>query len=177
MTAFLVIGTVGLALVLVSLVLGDILDGIFDALSLEFGGGLFSAPVLGSFLAAFGYGAALIMFSTDAGATAGAFGGLASGAVLGGLALLMMRNLMDMPTDETVSTSTLEGAPGLVITRIPEEGYGEVTIRHHGKQHKYNARADEALPSGTRITVEMVLSSSAVLVRRTATPADADPTT
>ena len=164
MTAFVIIGAVGLAVVLLSLIVGDVLDGLFDAFDLEFGGGLFSTPVLGSFLAAFGFGAALIMSTTGAGATAGAFGGLGSGAVVGGLALLMMRSLMEMPTDETPSTTSLEGAPGLVITRIPADGYGEVTVRHHGKQHKYNARSDAEVASGTRIVVTGVLSASAVLV-------------
>ena len=164
MTAFVVIGAVGLAVVLLSLVVGDVLDGLFDAFDFEFGGGLFSTPVLGSFLAAFGFGAALIMSTTGAGATAGAFGGLGSGAAVGGLALLMMRSLMDMPTDETVSTTSLEGATGLVITRIPADGYGEVSIRHHGNQHKYNARSDAELAAGTQVVVTGVLSASAVLV-------------
>jgi hypothetical protein len=166
MTAFIVIGAVGLAVVLLSLMLGEVLDGVFGAFDLEFGGGIFSAPVLGSFLAAFGFGAALIMFATGAGATAGALGGLGGGAVVGGLALLMMRSLIGMRTDETVTTSGLEGAKGLVITRVPEGGYGEVTVRHHGKQHKYNARASEVLASGTAVVVTGVLSSSAVLVER-----------
>ena len=164
MTAFIIIGAVGLALVLLSLIVGEVLDGLFDVFDLEFGGGLFSTPVMGSFLAAFGFGAALIMFTTNAGATVGAFGGLGSGAVVGGIALLMMRSLMDMPTDETVSTATLEGANGLVITPIPAEGYGEVTIRHHGNQHKYNARAGQPLAAGTQVVVTAVLSASAVLV-------------
>lgn len=164
MTAFIAIGAVGLLVVLVSLLLGDLIDGVFDAFDLDFGGGIFSAPVLGSFLAAFGFGAALIMFGTGTNATLGALGGLASGAVVGGLALTMMRALIDMPTDETVTTSGLEGVSGVVITRIPDDGYGEVTIRHHGKQHKYNARALAALPAGAQIRVTAVLSTSAVMV-------------
>jgi membrane protein implicated in regulation of membrane protease activity len=165
-TVFIVIGAVGLAVVLISLILGDVLDGVFEAFDLEFGGGVFSAPVLGSFLAAFGFGAALIMFTTGANATLGALGGLGSGVVVGGVALVVMRALMHMPTDETVTTSRLDGAPGTVITRIPDAGYGEVTIRHHGKQHKYYARADEPLAAGTPVVVTGVLSSSAVTVRR-----------
>ena len=166
MTAFIVIGSVGLAVVLLSLILGDVLDGVFEAIDVDFGGGVFSAPVLGSFLAAFGFGAALIMFATGANATFGALGGLGSGVVVGGVALLIMRTLMHMPTDETVTTSRLEGSPGTVITRIPEEGYGEVTVRHHGKQHKYYARADQPLPAGTPVEVTGVLSASAITVKR-----------
>ncbi len=166
MTGFIVIGAVGLAVVLVSLVLGEVFEGIFDAFDLDFGGGIFSGPVLGSFLAAFGFGAALIMFATGAGATLGALGGLASGGVVGGIALAIMRTLINMPTDETVTTTSLEGTPGTVITRIPPQGYGEVTIRHHGKLHKYNARAEEELPAGTQVEVTVVLSSSSVMVKR-----------
>ncbi|MDP9021970.1 MAG: hypothetical protein M3N57_04560, partial [Actinomycetota bacterium] len=72
--------------------------------------------MLGAFLASFGFGAALIMYATGAGAGGGALGGLASGLVVGGLALVMMRTLINMPTDETVSTRGLEGSQGTVIT-------------------------------------------------------------
>jgi hypothetical protein len=163
-TAFIVIGAVGLGIVLVTLILGEVFEGIFGAFDVDTGGGVFSAPVIGSFLAAFGFGAALIMFSADVGATAGALGGLASGAVVGGFALLLMRNLMNMPTDETVTTRGLEGQRATVITPIPADGYGEVTIRHHGEQRKYNARSDQAMRVGAQATVTAVLSASAVVV-------------
>jgi hypothetical protein len=163
-TAFIVIGGVGLAIVLLTLIVGEIFEGLFGALDVDAGGGVFSAPVIGSFLAAFGFGAALIMFATGASATAGALGGLASGAVVGGFALLLMRNLMHMPTDETVTTRGLEGSRATVITPIPADGYGEVTIRHHGEQRKYNARASRAMKVGTQATVTAVLSASAVVV-------------
>lgn len=169
-TVFTVIGAVGLLIVLTTLVVGELLDGLFGALDVDIGGGVFSAPVIGSFLAAFGFGAALIMTSTRADATVGALGGLASGLVVGGLALVMMRTLMRMPTDETVTTRGLEGTPGVVITAVPAQGYGEVTIRHHGEQRKYNAMADEDLPAGTRVEVTAVLSPSAVVVAPVASP-------
>jgi hypothetical protein len=164
MTAFIVIGTVGLAIVVLTLVVGEVLDGLFGALDVDIGGGIFSAPVIGSFLAAFGYGAALIMFATDANATLGALGGLGSGIVVGGIALIMMRTLMDMPTDATVTTTSLEGQRAVVITPISEGGYGEVTIRHHGEQRKYNARSSHPLPVGAQVEVPAVLSASAVMV-------------
>jgi membrane protein implicated in regulation of membrane protease activity len=171
-TAYLVIGGVGLLIVLAALVLGELLDGVFGAFDLDVGGGVFSAPVLGSFLASFGFGAALVMASTGANATVAALGGLGSGVVVGGIALAMMRSLMRMPTDATVTTRGLEGTPGVVITPIPVDGYGEVTIRHHGEQRKYNAMADEDLPAGTRVQVTAVLSPSAVVVAPVASPTD-----
>jgi len=165
-TAFIVIGAVGLALVVLSLLLGEVFDGLLD---IDVGGGMFSAPVLGSFLASFGFGAALIVYSTGVSGALGAVGGLVSGLVVGGIALVMMRSLVNMPTDETVSTSGLTGEPGIVITSIPQDGFGEVTIRHHGSQHKYNARALEPIPAGAPVRVTAVLSASAVQVERATT--------
>lgn len=164
MTAFLVIGAVGLALLLLSLVLGEVFEGLLGGFELDTGGGVFSGPVLGAFLASFGFGAALIMYGTDVGVGLGALGGLGSGILVGGVALLMMRSLVHMPTDETVTTQGLEGSPGIVITTIPDEGYGEVTLRHHGEQRKYNARATERITAGTQVRVIAVLSTSAVMV-------------
>jgi membrane-bound ClpP family serine protease len=169
-TAFIVIGVVGLALLLLSLVLGEVFEGLLGGFDVEFGGGILSGPVIGAFLAAFGFGAALIMFGTGVGATAGAFGGLASGVAVGGLAALMMRSLVNMPTDETATTRGLEGTPAIVITTIPEEGYGEVTVRHHGEQRKYNARATERITAGNQVWVTAVLSTSALLVSPTPPP-------
>lgn len=166
MTGFIVIGAVGLAVVLLSLLLGDIFDSLFDAFDIDAGGGVLSAPVVGSFLAAFGFGAALIMFSTGASATVGALGGLVSGLAVGGVALVIMRTLINMPTDASMDTADLVGVTGTVVTRIPQEGLGEVTLRHLGQLHKLSARAPEPLPAGTAVEVTAVLSSSSVMVRR-----------
>ena len=165
MPAFLIIGAVGLAVVLISLILGDALDGIFEAFNLDAGGGMFSAPVLGSFLAAFGFGAALIMYATGVGAAAGAVGGLASGVVIGGAALMLTRSLMNMPTDASMDTQDLVGHEGTVITAIPDDGLGEITIRFLGQQHKKYARSQAAVSAGSTVVVTAVLSTSAVMVQ------------
>jgi len=167
-TGFLVIGAVGLAVVLGSLILGDFLEGVFDAIDVDFGAGIFSAPVIGSFLAAFGFGAALIMVGTGLGAAGGALGGLASGVVIGALALLMTRALMDMPTDPSVRTADVLGQTAVVITPIPQGGLGEITLTHAGQVKKLSARAAQPVAAGTTVVVTQVTSSSSVLVR----PAD-----
>jgi hypothetical protein len=163
-TGFIVIGAVGLALVVVSLVLGDIFDGLFDSFDIELGGGIFSTPVLGSFLAAFGFGAALIMFSTGVGATVGALGGLASGLLVGGLSLFMMRQLINMPTDASMDTANLVGLTGTVVTPIPAGGLGEITVRHLGSLQKLSARAREPIEIGRPVRITAVLSTSSVMV-------------
>lgn len=167
MTGFLVIGAVGLAVVLGSLVVGDFLEGLFDGF--DVGAGVFSAPVIGSFLAAFGFGASLIMTATGIGAAGGALGGLASGVVIAALALFMTRALMDMPTDAPVRTADLVGSTGVVITPIPHGGFGEVSLTHAGQITKLSARAPQPVAAGTTVVVTQVTSSSSVLVR----PADA----
>ena len=61
MTAFLVIGGIGVVLLLVSLVLGDLLEGVFSGL----GGDLLSGAALSGFVGAFGFTAALAYDASD----------------------------------------------------------------------------------------------------------------
>lgn len=163
MTVFIVIGAIGLAIVGVSLVVGEVFDGVFD---FDAGSGLFSAPVIGAFLAAFGFGAALTMSSADIGAFGGSLAGLASGIVVGGLAWFMVRSLLQMPTENPVRTTDLEGKTAMVITRIPEGGMGEVSITHQGHLMKLYARASEPIDAGAPVHIEAVTSSSSVFVKR-----------
>ena len=58
MTTFLVIGVVGLVILTISLLAGDLLDGAFDALA---AGDWFSSAVIGGFVSAFGFGGALTL--------------------------------------------------------------------------------------------------------------------
>lgn len=166
MVGFLVIGAVGLGLLLVSLIFGEVLE-VFD---IDVGGGFLSGPVIGSFLAAFGFGGALAMYGADLGVVGGAISGLASGGIVGGIAGVATRSLMSMPTDESMRTSDLVGLTAVVVTPIPEGGFGEVNVSHLGQTMKYNARARQAIDIGTPVEVTAVLSSSALMV----TPAEDD---
>ena len=170
MLGFLIIGGIGLVILLLSLVLGEVLDSLFNAFDVEFGGGVFSTPVIGSFLAAFGFGAALTMYAAGIGATGGAVSGLASGIVVGGLALLITRSLINMPTDHTPAATDLVGLRGTVVTDIPAGGYGEVSVRAYGHVEKRNARANEAIAAGEAVEVVDVLSASSVMVRPVGAP-------
>jgi hypothetical protein len=167
-TGFIVIGAVGLAIVLMSLVLGEVLDGVFEALEFDGGAGLFSGPVIGSFLAAFGFGAALVMYTAGTGAAIGALGGLGSGLVIGGVTVALTRFFINMPTDEPVRVTELVGERATVVTPIPEAGLGEVTLVFRGQMLKLSARADGPMAAGRPVVVTAVTSPSSVLVR----PAD-----
>lgn len=160
MTVFLVIGVVGLLVVVAALVLGDFLEGAFEAID----SGWLSAPVLGSFLAAFGFGAVLVMAATDAGTVPGALSGLVAGAAVGAAALAMTRSLTNMRTDPSVRLSDIVGKNATVITRIPEGGYGEVTLVHLGQIQKLAARSQNPVAAGSVVVVTAVMSSSSVMV-------------
>ena len=161
---FAVLGSIGLVIVVASLVLGDLLEGLFESLDIDVGGGMFSTPVVGSFLAAFGFGALLIQTSSDAGPGIAAVGGAAGGLVMGGIALWFTRSLMHMATDDSVRTDDVVGKPATVVSAIPAGGLGEVSLVHLGQRLKYSARADAAIPYGAEVVVVAVTSSSSVVV-------------
>jgi membrane protein implicated in regulation of membrane protease activity len=165
-TGFILIGGIGLLIVVLSLLLADLFEGIFDALSIDTGSGLFSAPVIGAFLSAFGFGAALIDSGADAGTPVAVAGGLAAGVVMGAAALWMTKSLMNMRTDEPVRMGDLVGKPASVVTRIPGEfgSYGEISLTHLGQRMKLNARAADPIPAGTAVVITEVTSASSVLV-------------
>jgi membrane-bound ClpP family serine protease len=158
-TLFLVIGGIGLALVVVSMVVGDLVEGVFGAL--DFG---IPTPVIGAFLAAFGFGGALISTATSANGVIAAVGGLGSGVVVGGISLAFTKSLMNMPTDEPVRADDLVGKTATVITRIPEGGIGEVSLSVRGQLQKLGARSSAAVAAGNRVTVVSVTSPTSVVV-------------
>lgn len=165
MTGFVIIGVVGLLLLLLSILLGDVLDGVADILAVD-GGAYLSGPAIGGFLAAFGFGAAVIDYNTDWGTGASAVGGLGAGVLMGGVVGLVTRSLMNTPTDEAVRAVDLVGDRATVVTRIPEQGYGEVSLVHAGHLMKLSARADASVPEGTDVVITSVVSPTSVVVAR-----------
>jgi membrane protein implicated in regulation of membrane protease activity len=154
-----VLGSLGVVLLLGGLLLGDALDSVFDAL--DAGPGLTAA--LGAALTALGFGGALL---------AGPFGLLAGTLLGGGLgvgvgvaAFLVVRVALGGP-DAPVTTGSLLGVFGTVVTRVPAGGLGEVVVPLGGSRVKLSARADEPLPAGTAVYVVEVLSSTSVVVQR-----------
>lgn len=165
MTLLLLLGVLGTAMLVLGLVGGELLDGVFDAIGVDAAGGFFTTEVIGGFLAAFGFGAFLLDGAGYATVIAIGGGGVA-GVAMGGVALWLSRGLMNQPTDATPSADDLRGALGRVITRIPEAGLGEVRVSRHGHPLKLSARAEEPLDSGVEIIVVDVLSPTSVLVAR-----------
>ena len=162
MTVFLVIGAVGLVVLLLSLLLGELFDGVFDALP----GDVLSTSVVAGFLAAFGFAGGLAEGAL--GTAAAVLVGLVAGVAVGGGAGWLTRGLSRMRTDETPARESLVGLPGTVVTQVPSQGYGEVSVTVAGHLTKLNARADEVLFVGTPVTVTATLSPTSVMVVRRA---------
>jgi len=157
-TGFLVIGAVGVVLLLVSLVLGDIVDG-----ALDFGGDLLSGSALAGFLGAFGFAGALALDATDSTGAAVTVG-LVAGVVIGGGVGFVSSRLQRGGDGANVRTSDLVGRDATVVSAIPAEGYGEVSMIASGHITKLNARAPGGLTSGTPVRITAVLSATSVAV-------------
>ena len=161
MFVFLIVGGVGLVLLALSLLLDGFLDGIFEGAD---AGGVLSLPVIAAFLAAFGFGGALILSETSAGAGVASLGGLGSGVVIGGIALVVTRSVMNMPTDATMKSEDLMGLEATVITRIPEGGIGEITVYSGGQRLKLGARSASPINAGTPVRITATTSTASVVV-------------
>lgn len=166
---FLVVGGVGVALLVIALVIGDIADvGHPDA------DGPFSLPAIAAFVGGGGFvgaiPAALLPEALPAvvrvllSAAIGAAGALP----LAWGAIRMSAALMHMSTDRTLTQADALGATGTVITAIPAAGFGEVRLHLAGQWIKFSARADRPLPAGTPIFVTAAPSPTAVEVVSTA---------
>lgn len=167
---FLVIGAVGIVILAVALLGGEIahLGGIGAD-------GLVSLEAVAGFLGALGFAGAITAELLDArtpGLIAVSAAVAAVAAVLAAwLALRLSRAARDMPTDATPTRQHLIGTLGVVVTPVPAgAGYGEVRIRLGGQPVKLNARSDHALPAGTQIFVVEAPTDTSVVVEATPTP-------
>lgn len=170
MTTFLIIGAIGLALVVVTLVVGDLLDGFLhlDALDND----LFSISSLAAFIGAFGFGGA-IGLGTIANMAAAIIVGLVVGSLAAWGAVSLTRRLKH--EGASFRSDSMIGHTGRVITAIPEGGYGEITISVAGHVRKITAKADQPLASGTEVWVSAIASPTAVEVTPTADPRQLTP--
>jgi membrane protein implicated in regulation of membrane protease activity len=162
---FLIIGGIGVALLAVSLFIGDVLHfGHPDA------DGPFSVPSIAGFVGAFGFGGAIVASITGGGPLsliAGLVAGVAVAipAAFGTIALA--RAAGRMRTDATPTRSDLVGRIGVIVTAIPTQGYGEVRISIGGQPVKLNARSDKPVALGSRVFVIEAPSDTSVVVEET----------
>ncbi|WP_369130503.1 hypothetical protein [Modestobacter roseus] len=165
--AFLAVGGVGLLVLVLALVVGEI--G-------EFGGdadGPFSLPAIAAFVGGVGFGGAAVtaLLPPLAGALTvllAVVGGLVVALPLAAGAIRLSASLRDMPTERTLTSDRLLGAQGVVVSGVPAGGFGEVRLSVAGQQLKYHARSAVPLPAGTPVYVVDTPSDTSVEVVSTA---------
>jgi membrane-bound ClpP family serine protease len=157
---FLAVGVIGILLLLVALFVGDHLDGALDALG---GGDWFTGAALAGFLGGAGFvGAAVLALTDDA--RVAAITGLIAGLLLGFAVGAITMRLKDSGFGATPTSQSLAGLIGTVVSDIPADGYGTVSVVNAGHLTRLNARAGMPLQAGTQVTVVEVLSPTSVKV-------------
>ena len=162
MTAYLVIGVVGLVVLAVSLVVGDLLEGALDGLA----GDWFSTEVVGSFVAALGFGGATAL-AADAPDPLALVVGLVAGTAFGAMGWGLTRVVRGGATDEAPAADDVVGRGAVVVSEVPADGFGTVRVVLGGHTLRFNARAELPLTAGTEVHVTGVLSPTAVSVAPT----------
>ncbi|GAA2182716.1 hypothetical protein GCM10009785_23190 [Brooklawnia cerclae] len=164
MTVLLIIGAAGIVLLLLALFVGDVLEGGLgvDAVA-GFDSDVFSTAGVAGLLGGFGFGGALGLELSGL-MWVGVVVGVVVGVLLGWGAGRLTRLLRRQGSDVALNTSSLVGVEALVLTAIPEEGYGQVRLSHGGHTVTLNAKAPIPLEVGTRVWVSGVLSATSVEV-------------
>lgn len=138
---FLVIGGVGLVLLLLSFVLDEALGEVFSFLDSDF----LSGTAIGGFLTMFGFSGSLLeRFGLPAAIGGGAVAGLATAAAV----TWATRALMRSSDPGAVKTADLVGREATVITPVPLDGLGQVSIVVDGHLIRLSARRAPDQPVG-----------------------------
>ncbi|MEV8516215.1 NfeD family protein [Dactylosporangium sp. NPDC051484] len=163
-TTFLVIGGVGVVVLAVSVLIGDLFHfGHPDA------AGPFSLPAVAGFIGAFGFaGAAVSALTGSSSPLVPAVAGLVAAVPTAWIATRLARMAINMRTDATPTKRDMIGTTGVVVTPISGNGFGEVRISLGGQPVKLSARADRPIPLGARVLVLEATSSTSVIVEETA---------
>jgi hypothetical protein len=159
--AFLMVGAVGLVLLTVSLVVGEVFDGLLSSIP----GDLLSGAAVAGFLCAFGFVGALVQQSNGS-IGVSTLAGLGAGGVVGWGVGAVTKQLMKGGDEATVRTASLLGRGATVVNEIPDVGYGQVSLVVAGHLTRLNARSPEPIEAGTPVTVTAVLSPTSVRVSR-----------
>lgn len=164
MGLFVTIGVIGLVIVLLSILLGDVVDGIFDLDIM--GGDLFSLAGIAAFLGAFGFGGVISLSVVDVTWIAVVVG-IVAGILAAWGATAFTRWLKRSESSSSFRSHTMVGATARVITDIPAGGYGEVRIQGSGQSRKRAARSALPIQAGTEVWVSGIVSPTAVEVTPT----------
>jgi len=156
---------VGGGLLLITVLVDDIIGGIFDVLDISIGGASLM-PLLLSFVSMFGVGGlfatrVLDLHGAPAAAIGAAFG--IGGALL---SILMFGFLKRSEAPDPFSTQDLVGHDAFVAVTIAAGHWGSVYVKAEGQNHEYTATASEDIPVGTQVLVTGTAANGLVVASR-----------
>lgn len=163
--AFLMVGGLGVVLLVIALLVGDL-----GHLGHPDADGVFSLPAITALVGGAGFGGAIAAallpdsLPTAVRAVLATAVGLVVALPLAYGAVRLSAGLFHMNTDRTLGQGDVIGSLGVVITPIPVDGYGEVRLSIAGQLLKYHARADAPLRAGTSVYVVDAPSATSVQV-------------
>ncbi|MEO8273024.1 MAG: NfeD family protein [Chloroflexota bacterium] len=173
---FVLAALVGGGLLLITVLLDDVFDGILDALHIDFSfGGVSLMPPLLAFVAMFGVGGIFATQVLNLHGGPAAVVGVGFGGAGFALAFLMFRAMRRAEGSKPYSISDLVGQIGSVSVTIPAGRLGTVYVRAEGQTHEITATAAEELHTGTAVKVTATAGMGLVVERMTPQPIVAGP--
>jgi membrane-bound ClpP family serine protease len=164
-TIFLFCIFVGGGLLLITILVDDILGGVFDALHIgvDFAGGSL-VPLLLGFVSMFGVGGLLgteiLKLSGAQASLVGAGFGILGAAFVTGI----FRFLRKAESAEAFSLQDMVGSQGRVSVSIRAGHFGTVLLSFAGASHNLTATADVDIAAGESVAVDGVAGSNLIVV-------------
>jgi membrane protein implicated in regulation of membrane protease activity len=168
---FVVCALVAGGLLLITVLVDDILGGIFDSLNIDVGGASLM-PLLLSFIAMFGVGGLFATQVLDMHGGAAAVVGVLFG--LGGVAIawVMFRFLRSSVSPNPFSVNDLVGTEAYVSVAIPATQWGTVSLKAEGQTHEFRATSDHDIPRGAIVRITGVAGTSLLVEPATGEPSE-----
>ncbi len=166
LTIFLIIGGIGFLFLMISFLVGDLLEALHFDLSLDAGNsfGIFDTRVLSVFLTTFGFISALCI-QLAFGTLVSMIFGLGSGIILGGLVFAFGYFLYSQQSTSSVSDEDMIGRTAQVIVGIRPESIGQISclIGEERVEKIARARNGREIKTGETVYIEDITSEAVIV--------------
>jgi membrane protein implicated in regulation of membrane protease activity len=151
---FLVCTVIGGGLLLITVLLDDILGGLFDAAGFHFDiGGMSLMPLALSFISMFGVGGLFATRILGLHGGPAAIVGAVAGAIGASIAFVLFTALRRAEAGRPFSLSDLEGRDAIVSVAIRSRGWGSILVRAEGQRHEVSATSSQEIAAGTPVRI------------------------
>jgi membrane protein implicated in regulation of membrane protease activity len=163
-TIFIVCLAVGGILLLVTVLLDDLLGGLFDWMNVDFDvGGVSLMPLLLAFVAMFGVGGLIGTEALNLEAGPASLVGALSGVVGSAIVYALFSILRRAEAPQAFSLSDLVGRSGRVTVGIRANRNGSVLLTYGGASHELTATSDTDVVVGAMVSVTDVVGGTLIV--------------